>query len=447
MNARKPVNSPTRRDFMKLSGAALLSSSVLDRVALAAQRRVAPGAFLKSDETLKVALIGCGGRGGGAVRQALSTKGPVKLVALADAFQDRLDDTLKGLQGELADKLDVPADRRFVGFDAYQKAIDLCDVAILTTPPGFRPAHFEYAISKGKHVFMEKPVATDAPGVRRVLAAAEESKKKNLKVGVGLQRHHDPGYVEVVKRVQDGAIGDLPLMRVYWCDGGVWVNARRPGQTEMEYQMRNWYYFVWLCGDHIVEQHIHNLDVANWVKNMTPVSARGQGGRQVRTGIDHGEIFDHHHVEFTYPDGTKLFSYCHHWPQAWSSVSEHAHGTKGYADLSGKTITATGGAAWRFDMPRGSEPIDPYQNEHDVLFDAIRQNKPHNEAVYGATSTMTAIFGRMASYSGREISWDDALRSNVDLMPEKLAWDAPPRSLPDAGGRYKIPMPGQAQAL
>jgi predicted dehydrogenase len=443
-----PRPTPSRRDFIKLSSAALLTSPLLDRVAHAqrsAIARVAPRAFAGADETLKIALVGCGGRGTGAAAQALSTKGPVKLVAMADAFHDRLEDSLKNLMGGHADRIDVPPDRRFVGFDAYQKAIDLCDVAILTTPPGFRPIHFEYAIGKGKHVFMEKPVSTDAAGVRRVLAAAEVAKQKNLKVGVGLQRHHDPGYVEIVKRVQDGAIGDLGFLRAYWCDGGVWVNPRRPGQTEMEYQMRNWYYFVWLCGDHIVEQHIHNLDVANWVKNMTPVSARGQGGRQVMTGIDHGEIYDHHQVEFTYPDGTKLFSYCHHWPNAWSSVSEHAHGTKGYADLSAKTIQPSGGGdRWSFALPRGSEPTDPYQVEHDVLFDAIRNDKPHNEAFYGATSTMTAIFGRMATYSGREIQWNDALNSKTSVMPTAFDWNAPPPTLPGADGRYRIPMPGGA---
>ncbi len=435
-------NDPTRRSFLKVSGAALLTSTALDRVAHAAMQRLAPGAFLTGDDTLKVALIGCGGRGTGAAAQALSTAGPVKLVAVADAFRDRLDSSLNALRADHANKVDVTPDRCYVGFDAYKAAIDQCDVAILTTPPGFRPLHFEYAIAKGKHVFMEKPVATDAPGVRRVLAAAAMAKQKNLKVGVGLQRHHDPGYIEAVRRVQDGAIGDVMFQRVYWCDGGVWVNPRQPGQTEMEYQMRNWYYFTWLCGDHIVEQHIHNLDVANWVKNGPPVRARGQGGRQVRTGIDHGEIFDHHQVEFEYADGSKLFSYCHHWPNAWSSVSEHAHGTKGYADLSAKRIE--GAAAWQFARARGEEGVDPYQIEHDVLFDAIRNDKPHNEAVYGANSTMTAIFGRMATYSGRELTWDQALASEQNLLPDVLDWKAMPKSLPDASGRYKIALPGSA---
>jgi len=293
-------------------------------------------------------------------------------------------------------------------------------------------------------------------GVGRVLAAAAEAKKKNLKVGVGLQRHHDPGYIETVKRLQDGAIGDMNLLRVYWCDGGVWCNPRQPGQNEMTYQMRNWYYFVWICGDHIVEQHIHNLDVANWVLNATPASARGQGGRQVVTGIDNGEIFDHHMVEFTYPNGTTVMSLCHHWSNAWSSVSEHAHGTKGRADISAKIIYSTGGGAaggpssgaeWKFAMPRGEESPNPYQVEHDVLFDAIRNDKPHNEAVYGATSTMTAIMGRMATYSGRDISWDEALNSKLALVPTKYDWDGSPPSLPDKDLRYKIPMPGSTQAL
>jgi predicted dehydrogenase len=215
----------------------------------------------------------------------------------------------------------------------------------------------------------------------------------------------------------------------------------------MTYQMRNWYYFVWICGDHIVEQHIHNLDVANWVMNATPARARGQGGRQVRTGIDHGEIFDHHMVEFTYPNGTKMMSLCHHWNDAWSDVSEHAHGTKGVADVGGCRIETRGAPEWKFARERGAAPTNPYQVEHDVFFDAVRNDKPHNEAFYGATSTMTAIMGRMATYSGRDISWDEALNSKLALVPTKYAWDGTPPTVPDKDGRYKIPMPGSAQAL
>ncbi|MGV3531000.1 MAG: Gfo/Idh/MocA family protein, partial [Chthoniobacteraceae bacterium] len=396
-----------------------------------------------ADDSIKVALIGCGGRGSGAAAQALSVSGgPIKLVAMADAFKDRLEGAHKQLSGRFADQVDVPEDRRFVGFDAYKQALALCDVAILSTPPGFRPIHFEEAIKQGKHVFMEKPVAVDAPGVRKVLAAAEEAKKKNLKVGVGLQRRHQPGYIETIKRIQDGAIGDIVLARAYWNDSGVWVKPRQPNQTEMEYQMRNWYYFNWLCGDHINEQHIHNLDVINWVKNAYPVRAAGMGGRQVRVGKDYGEIYDHHAVEFHYADGTILASQCRHQPGCWSSVSEFAHGTKGKSEIHRNIIT--GADTWRYKQ---REPVDPYQREHDDLFHAIRTNEPYNEAEYGAKSTLTAIMGRMATYSGKEVEWDKALNSEINLMPESFAFDAKPKSLPGEDGMYPCAIPGKTVAV
>jgi myo-inositol 2-dehydrogenase/D-chiro-inositol 1-dehydrogenase len=442
----------SRRDFMKASAASAAGAA-------AAMAIPASGVYAQTSAEVKVALIGCGGRGSGAANQALatnSTVGPCKLVAMGDAFEDRMTQSLNNLKAEHGDKVAVDKDKMFVGFDAYQKVLDTNpDLVILATPPGFRPIHFEAAVKAGKHVFMEKPVATDAVGVRKVLEIAKLAKEKNLKVGVGLQRHHEAKYIETVKRIQDGAIGELPLMRVYWNDAGVWVRPRKPGQTEMEYQMRNWYYFNWLCGDHINEQHIHNLDVANWVKNAHPVSAIGMGGRQVRNGIDHGEIYDHHFVEYTYADGTKVASQCRHQPGCWKSVSEHAHGTKGHADISGGRIQVAGGEAFLYKNPAGRQ--DPYQVEHNELFDAIRNNKPYNEAEYGAFSTMTAIMGRMATYSGEEVFWDAAaaqkagkkpadaplaLDSKLDLQPESYAWDAKPRSLPDENGRYYIPIPG-----
>jgi myo-inositol 2-dehydrogenase/D-chiro-inositol 1-dehydrogenase len=424
----------TRRDFLKGS-AGLVAGAAAATSLLPAGGVFAAG----TDETIKVALVGCGGRGSGAAGQALSTKGPVKLVAVADAFEDNARNALNAIKNEYSDKVDVPGDRVFHGFDAYKQAIDSgADLVILATPPGFRPMHFEYAVQKGKHVFMEKPVAVDAPGVRQVLAAAEEAKKKNLKVGVGLQRHHSPRYSDTIKRIQDGAIGDLVLLRVYWNDAGVWVRGRKPGQSEMEYQMRNWYYFNWLCGDHINEQHIHNLDVANWVKNAYPARAQGQGGRQVRTGKDHGEIFDHHFVEYTYPDGTVMLSQCRHQPETWRSVSEHAHGSKGYADISGARMTTRDGKDWKW---QGREK-DHYQQEHDDLFDAIRNNKAYSEAENGAKSTMTAIMGRMATYSGQELTWDQALNSQIALRPDGYTFDSKPPTTPDAEGRYPIAIPG-----
>ena len=429
------TNGQTRRDFLKHSATAFAAAT-------AAGTLLTPrGVYAAESSELKIALIGCGGRGTGAAAQALSTAGPTKLIAVADAFEDNAKGAVGNLKNEHEDKIDVPNERIFWGFDAYQKAIDAGpDVVILATPPGFRPIHFDYAVQKNKHVFMEKPVATDAPGVRKVLEAAKAAKEKNLKVGVGLQRHHDPKYQETVKRIQDGAIGDTVLLRVYWNDGGVWVRPRRQGQSEMEYQMRNWYYFNWLCGDHITEQHIHNLDVGNWVKNGPPRVAQGQGGRLVRNGPDHGEIYDHHFVEFTYADGTKMLSQCRHMPNCWNSVSEHAHGTRGNADIGGGRLFAgTGQDIYRYAGPG----VDPYQREHDVLFDAIRNNKDHNEAEYGATSTMTSILGRMCTYSGKEIGWDEAIKSELSLMPQEFSFDAKPQSLPGPDGRYPIAMPGQ----
>lgn len=429
----QPQPFPSRRVFLQGSGAALASGALA---------REAGGA--RADDLLRVALVGCGGRGTGAAIQALSTAGPVHLVAMADAFRDRLDASLAEIVAQVPERVDVPESRRFVGFEAFRAAIDLdVDVVLLTTPPGFRPEHFEYAVARGRHVFMEKPVAVDAPGVRTVLAAAAEARRKELRVGVGLQRHHDPAYVETVARLRAGAIGRILLYRCYWNSSGVWTRAREAGWSEMTYQMRNWYYFNWLCGDHIVEQHIHNLDVCNWIQGAPPVSAQGQGGRAVRTGPDTGEIYDHHALEFTYADGTKMLSQCRHIPGCWDSVAEHAHGTLGQAEVSAARITSQGGWDWRW---RG-EGVDPYQREHDALFAAIRGGHEHAEAEMGAQATMTAILGRMASYSGRVVKWDEALASTLRLGPERHAWDAPPRTLPGPDGRYPCALPGVTQVL
>ncbi|MHB8523217.1 MAG: Gfo/Idh/MocA family protein [Limisphaerales bacterium] len=434
---RLKSNEPiTRRSFLQTTstavGGAVLGSLAIERFAHAA-----------GDDTLKIALIGCGGRGSGAADQALSTQGSVKLVAMADAFKDRLEGSYSELKKRHGDRVDVSDDQKFIGLDAYKQAIALADVAILATPPGFRPIHFEEAVRQGKNIFTEKPVGVDGPGIRRFLAAAEESKKKKLKVGVGLQRHHQLGYLETMQRLHGGAIGDITSMRCYWNDAGVWVHTRaelekqfgRP-LTEIEYQMKNWYYFVWLCGDHIVEQHIHNLDVINWVKQGHPVRCHGLGGRQVRTGKEYGQIFDHHAVEYEYADGSRCSSQCQHIRGCWSSVSEYVVGTKGKCDVSGYRIE--GETPWRF---RGGGK-NPYQQEHDDLFDAIRNDKPYNETEYGAHSTLTAIMGRMATYSGRVIEWDQALNSEVNQGPKVYAFDAEAPVLPDANGFYPVAVPG-----
>ena len=368
---------------------------------------------------------------------------------MADAFRDRLDNCYKtitakdmsdsGIEGNLLAKIDVPEENKFTGFDAYQKAIPLADVVILTTPPGFRPIHFEEAIRQGKHVFMEKPVATDPAGVQKVLAAAAIAKEKKLNVVVGLQRHYQNSYRELFKRKDQ--IGDILSAQVWWNNDGVWVNKRKYGQTEMEYQMRNWYYFNWLCGDHINEQHIHNIDVVNWFKNGYPVKAQGMGGRQVRKGKDHGEIFDHHYVEFTYADGTVMNSQCRHIPGTMSRVDEMLVGTKGVIKCDAASISDhKGKELYRYDK-KGEN--NPYQTEHDELFEAISKGKyVFADAENGAKSTMTAIMGRMATYSGQIIEWDKAIQSGLSIMPEKFDFNALPPVLPNDDGYYPVAVPG-----
>ncbi len=439
-----PTDDSTRRDFLRASSTAVVGGSLALSLGAA---RFAHGQ--QNDEEIKIALIGAGSRGRGAAEQALSTAGPVKLIAVADAFQDQADNTLRLLgtsrNPQVPGRIDVPPERVFIGFDAYKKALETNpDLVILATPPGFRPIHFEAAVAAGKHVFTEKPVATDSIGVRRFLAAAETAKSKNLKVGVGLQRRHQAGYMETIRRLQDGAIGEIIAARVYWNGARPWNRQRQADVSEMEYQMRNWYYFVWLCGDHIVEQHIHNLDVINWLKDGFPVKANGMGGLQNRAETSIGEIFDHHCVEFEYADGTKMFSQCRHMAGCWASVSEHVHGSQGAAAINDYGINATGKDPWRLTGPDGGafRETTPYQVEHDDLFAAIRDGRAYNEGEYGAKSTMTAILGRMCTYSGQELTWDQALASDVGVMPSKFAFDAPTPSAPGEDGNYKIPMPG-----
>lgn len=449
------MNSFNRRNFVKSGVAAVVGGSVAGHFPMNAS------AFYGMDDTIRVGLIGCGGRGTGAALQALKAAANTKLVAMADAFSDRIEESHKNMmEPEEADeatmdairRIDVPAEMRFDGFDGYKEVIAASDVIILTTPPGFRPLHFEAAVEAGKHVFMEKPVATDAPGIRQVLATAEKAKQKKLNVVVGLQRHYQTVYRKWVEQIHAGAIGDIILGRVYWNSGGVWVRSRaeyeeKAGRplTEMEYQMRNWYYFNWLCGDHIVEQHIHNIDIGNWVKKGHPVKAQGQGGRLVRTGLDHGEIYDHHFVEFEYEDGSRILSQCRHIPDCMNRVSEAFHGTSGTAPSSGELYDASGSAIFRHNS---KDDPNPYQVEHDELFAAINAGEfKYADTENGAIATMSSILGRMATYSGKVITWEEAMASDLDLMPEKFAWDADPPVLPDAEGRYEIPMPGITKAF
>ncbi len=442
-------NKPSRRDVIA-TGAAVAGATVLSGLA--------SRAYAAGSGTVKVGIVGCGGRGTGALADAFTSAQPLKLVAMGDAFKDRLDGCHHSIMGEVKgdkNKVDVAEDKKFVGFDAFKQVIDSgIDAVFLTTAPGWRPYHFEYAINAGKHVFMEKPVATDFVGIRKVLEMAKVAKAKNLKVAVGLQRHHQAGYEETIKKLQDGAIGDIIYTRVYWNGSTPWVRNRQPQQTEMEYQMRNWYYFAWLCGDHINEQHIHNIDVSNWLMGGAPSIAQGMGGCEVRKGKDYGEIFDHHGVEFIYGDkfdtGVRMFSHCRHQPGCWNSVTEHAYGTKGYCNISGFSIhDSKGEVQWKSKAKGGN----PYEVEHHVLWDAIVNDKPHNEAEYGAMSTATALLGRAATYSGQIVKMADMLNldgkhKDVALFPEgfpekPVTFDTKPRSLPRADGYYNLPIPGQ----
>ena len=432
----------TRRTFCKQTVAAttgiLASTLPLDAMS-----------NVYDNKKLKLALIGCGGRGSGAAVQALTADDKVELYAMADAFRDRIDSSLNGIKEHFdgSKNIDVQEKNMFTGFDAYKKAIDLCDVVILTTPPGFRPLHFEYAINNDKHVFMEKPLATDAPGIRKVLEVAKIAKDKKLNVVVGLQRHYQDKYITLYNKVVNGDIGKIVSGQVYWNDGGVWVKKRKSSQSELEYQMRNWYYFTWLCGDHILEQHIHNIDVANWFVGDYPISAQGMGGREVRNGIDHGQIFDHHFVEFTYASGAVISSQCRHQTGTASRVDEVFQGSNGSVVTGKGEMTDLGGnIKYKYPNKRNEDP-NPYQVEHDKLFQSIRNNEVINDVEYGAKSTMTAIMGRMATYTGKKITWDQAINSKEMLVPNNLTWNSTPPTLPDDNGKYLVAIPGKTQFI
>lgn len=437
---RRGIGNSTRRDFLK--------TSAVSGAALAGGLNIARSAHADGNETIKIALVGCGGRGAGAAVNALRANTTVKLTAMADAFPDSLERSLKAIKSRFKDqpeRIDVPDERKFVGLDAYRKAIGSgVDLVLLCTPPGFRPAQFEAAVNAGKHVFMEKPLATDAPGVRRIMAANEEAKRKKLAVAVGHHLRHETKHREIVGRIHDGAIGKLTFLRVYFNSNGVWVRPRRPDQTEMQYQVRNWYYFNWLSGDHIVEQHVHDIDIGNWIAKGHPVEAQGMGGRQVRVGKDVGEIFDHHAVEFTFADGLKMFSQCRHIPGCWQSFSQHAHGTAGRADIQGhgsSVLLAVGKGPMRWR--RGP---DGHQVEMDDLIAAILAGQPYNEADWAAESTMTAILGRMATYSGKIVTWNDAINSQLELGPKELDWNVQPPVKPGPDGCYACAIPGVTKA-
>jgi predicted dehydrogenase len=335
----------------------------------------------------------------------------------------------------VAAKVKVEPDHRFVGFDAYKNLLaSEIDVVLIATPPHFRPEHFRAAVAAGKHVFMEKPVAVDGAGIRSVLATAEEAKRKDLAVVSGLQRHHEQSYVETMKRIHGGDLGRIVAARCYWNQGGLWMNERQEHWSDMEWQLRNWLYFTWLSGDHIVEQHVHNLDVINWALQGHPIQCQGMGGRQVRTDPAYGHIYDHHAVQYEYPDGVWMFSQCRQIAECANRVTEHLMGTDGNADLNDRGFHISGANQWSYSGGREN----PYQTEHDDFFASIRSGNLLNEGQYVAESTLTAIMGRMATYTGQLITWEDALNSEQRLGPDVYEMGdvpTPPVPMPGVSGR------------
>jgi predicted dehydrogenase len=424
----EPSRRPSRRDFLKTTGVAaagLAGAASLQRTAHAA-----------GSDVLKVGLVGCGGRGTGAAANALGADPNTQLTALADPFPEKMQGTLEQMKKRFGDRVVVDPEHCFDGFDGYQKVLDSgVDVILLATPPHFRPIHLEAAVKAGVHVFCEKPVAVDAPGIRSVLATCEAA--KNLSIVSGLCWRYDLAVKATMQKVLDGAIGRITSIQETYLTGFLWNRPRQEGDTEMKYQMRQWYYFTWLSGDHNVEQHVHSLDKALWAMgDEPPLRAWGTGGRQVRTDPIYGDIYDHHAVVYEYPDNVHVHAYCRQQAGCYNDTSDHFFGTKGHANILKNEID--GENPWKYDGPKASM----YDLEHVALFESIRSGKPINNGRYMAYSTMLAILGRMVDYTGKAISWDEAINSEEKLAPSAYAWDAAPPTVPGPDGRYPIAMPG-----
>ena len=409
MNRKDLLSGLTRRDFLRASAAATAGLATQWTPGYAA-------AHAGAAETIRVGVIGCGGRGTGAAANCINSAEGVELVAMGDLFPDRIERAKNQLTRAIAEKFKVTPDRTFTGFDAYKQVIASdVDLVILATPPGFRPEHLKAAIDAGKHVFTEKPVAVDPVGIRSVIATADLAKSKNLAIVAGTQRRHDPKYIETIRRIHAGEIGDVMAGQVYWNQGGLWTAERKPEMSDAEWQIRNWLYFTWLSGDHVVEQHVHNIDVANWVLGGHPIRANGVGGRQVRTGPEYGHIYDHFGVEMEYENGARILSMCRQQDGTEGYVGEYFIGTKG---TSNAADTIRGATSWKYS----GESVNPYQQEHTNLIASIRAGTPLNEGRQVAESVLTAIMVREAAYTGQAVTWDQVLEAELDLTPKNLAF-------------------------
>ncbi|WP_165065572.1 Gfo/Idh/MocA family protein [Paludisphaera rhizosphaerae] len=421
------MTGPNRRTFLQTSSAAFAGLGLLGN------------AHARGNDVIKVGLVGCGGRGSGAadnICEAAGTTYNIKLHAMADAFEDNLKNCRERLRNDPTskEKFDVADERCFVGFDGYQKVIECCDLVILATPPGFRPGHIEAVIKAGKHLFTEKPVAVDGTGIRKVLAAAEEAKAKKLSVVAGTQRRHQPGYIESMKRIHDGVIGDVVGGQVYWNQGAIWARKRKPEWSDTEYQVRNWYHFVWLCGDHIVEQHVHNLDVANWAIGAHPVACVGMGGRQNVVGPENGQSYDHFAVDYEYPNDVHVMSMCRQIPNTAANVSETIVGSKGQFRSGGYRFSGSNKERLRI------QDGNAYVHEHTHLLESIVSGQPINELRQVAESTLTAIMGRMSAYTGQRVEWEQALNSKLDTFPKNL-------DMKGAMSEPEFPRPGVTELI
>ncbi|MBI2435425.1 MAG: Gfo/Idh/MocA family oxidoreductase [Candidatus Hydrogenedentes bacterium] len=412
--------SPSRREFIRTSSAALAAATAV------AGARPLKGAYAQeTSQTLRVGLIGCGGRGSGAIRQALLADPNTKLVAMGDAFADRLDASLKQLQGsDLAARVQVEDDHKFTGFDAHKQVIEASDVVLLAEPPAFRPASLRAAIEAGKHVFCEKPIAVDPVGVRQVMETCEMAQGKGLNIVSGLCYRYEFSKQDTMKRIHDGELGDILVIQTTYNTGGLWHRGSDPNWSEMEYQVRNWLYFDWLSGDHINEQHIHSLDKVAWAMgDAYPVKCTSSGGRVQRTDPKYGNIYDHFNTVYEWANGVKAFSSCRQWESSSTDVSDHVIGTKGVAHIQDHAIDSRDGRTWKHEK---QENDDMYQNEHNALFAAIRKGEPINNGNYMCKSTLMAIMARMAAYTGKTVTWDEIQNSDLNLAPAKLEWGPHP---------------------
>ncbi|MBI4327305.1 MAG: Gfo/Idh/MocA family oxidoreductase [Chloroflexi bacterium] len=442
-NQTGAASSQSRRSF-------LARSSLWAGASLAGTLDIGRSAHAAGSDVLKIGLIGCGGRGSGAVANALSVNPNARLTALADAFADRMDGARKALKQQKGNQVAVEDGRCFSGFDAFRKLLDTgVDVAILAEPPHFRPRHIEACIDAGAHVFAEKPMAVDAPGVRRVLAAGEKARQKKLSFISGFETRYSETTRAAVQRIRDGEIGDIVAIEGVYNTGPLWHRGRQPDWTEMEFQMRNWYYFTWLSGDHLVEQHVHFLDFVGWLmREEPPLHAWGYGGRSQRVEAKFGDIFDHHSVVYEYANGPRVYALTRQQSGCFSGVYQTVLGTKGQLRRGGTRrqsgiYSNKGELKWQPDSDRADAEVNCFRE----MFAAMQAGRPINDSLSMARSTMLAILGRMATHSGQRITWDEAFASNKVLAPERYAWDAPPPVLPRPDGTYPHPIPGVTQVL